>query len=251
MTLKNIQYIIFILAIFVSLPFTAGAQLQMPTFNNDGIEARVRELFMDAPVMVDVARCESGFRQFAPSGQPLSGGRGANIGVFQINEASHASWSKSLGYDIYSTEGNLAYARYLYDRQGTKPWVSCVPASQAGTPSTPTSPISPITPVSSPTPASPPPTTPITGTLTANLSIGMVHAEARVLQQMLNGMGFAVASSGPGSPGNETTMFGQLTRAALQRFQCAKNIVCEGSESTTGFGRLGPRTRAALVQIQK
>jgi len=42
----------------------------------------------------------------------------------QINELYHADEAKALGYDIYTIQGNVAFARYLYDKQGTKPWMS-------------------------------------------------------------------------------------------------------------------------------
>ncbi len=112
------------------------------------------------------------------------------------------------------------------------PWRECVPSSAV-----------PTVAVESAAPAASP-----LGALTANLVIGMLGEQAKILQQTLNAKGFTVATSGPGSPGNETMKFGLLTREALRRFQCAKQIVCEGSEATTGYGRLGPKTRAALLQ---
>jgi len=45
----------------------------------------------------------------------------------QINELYHADTAKALGYDIYSIDGNVAYARYLYEKQGAKPWISSSP----------------------------------------------------------------------------------------------------------------------------
>ncbi len=42
----------------------------------------------------------------------------------QINEKYHLEESKRLGYDIYSLEGNVKYAKYLYDKEGAKPWLS-------------------------------------------------------------------------------------------------------------------------------
>lgn len=43
-----------------------------------------------------------------------------------------------------------------------------------------------------------------------------------------------------------TGYFGPLTQAAVQRFQCAEEIVCSGSAATTGYGRVGPITLAQL-----
>ncbi len=71
---------------------------------------------------------------------------------------------------------------------------------------------------------------------TQDLSLGKVHPEVKLLQQYLNANGFAIARSGPGSIGNETTMFGSLTRSALARFQQAKGIV-------PAAGYFGPVTR--------
>jgi peptidoglycan hydrolase-like protein with peptidoglycan-binding domain len=66
------------------------------------------------------------------------------------------------------------------------------------------------------------------------------------LQKILNNNGFVISSTGPGSPGNETTYFGSLTLEAVKKFQCAKGIVCSGDSSTTGYGRVGPMTRSQL-----
>lgn len=40
--------------------------------------------------------------------------------------------------------------------------------------------------------------------------------------------------------------YGPATRAAVERYQCAKGIICYGTPETTGYGQLGPSTRAAL-----
>jgi peptidoglycan hydrolase-like protein with peptidoglycan-binding domain len=47
---------------------------------------------------------------------------------------------------------------------------------------------------------------------------------------------------------NNTGYFGVLTRASVRKYQCDKNIVCTGDEASTGYGLVGPRTRAALAQ---
>ncbi|MBI2612897.1 peptidoglycan-binding protein [Candidatus Kaiserbacteria bacterium] len=74
---------------------------------------------------------------------------------------------------------------------------------------------------------------------TRNLQLGMTGADAKALQVWLNGHGYQVAASGPGSSGNETSRFGTATRAALIKFQKAKGI-------TPAAGYFGPVTRAAV-----
>lgn len=48
--------------------------------------------------------------------------------------------------------------------------------------------------------------------------------------------------------GNNTGYFGRLTQVAVQKFQCRTNIICSGSPSTTGYGTVGPRTRAKILE---
>lgn len=196
---------------------------------NAGIEALVRQKFADAPEMIEVAKCESGFRQFAADGSVLRGGAGKGyIGIFQIGESLHAARAAGLGHDIMTIDGNIAYAKYLHAASGPNPWKECAPSSVMKTEAAADL---------------------VSDGLTANMRFGMRHAEVLKLQRLLNAAGFTVAASGGGSPGNETVYFGALTREAVRRFQCAKGIVCEGSEATTGYGRVGPLTRIALSAI--
>src|SRR5258708_32102129 len=71
--------------------------------------------------------------------------------------------------------------------------------------------------------------------ITLNLRMGMSSSQVLLVQQILNRNGFVIVQAGPGSPGNETFFFGSLTREAVKRFQCAKQIVCGGEEATTGY----------------
>ena len=83
----------------------------------------VEQSFADVPILADVARCESEFRQFDSRGHVIRGTVDRNdVGVMQINERYHLDGAEALGYDIYSVEGNMAYARYLYETRGLKPW---------------------------------------------------------------------------------------------------------------------------------
>jgi hypothetical protein len=75
---------------------------------------------------------------------------------------------------------------------------------------------------------------------TRDLTIGSTGADVTALQVYLNTHGYVLASSGPGSPGNETAKFGALTRAALARFQKANGI-------TPPAGYFGPKTRAYVA----
>lgn len=78
-----------------------------------------------------------------------------------------------------------------------------------------------------------------TGTFERNLDIGTSGSDVRALQIFLNTHGYVIATTGPGSPGNETSNFGALTRAALAKYQKAKGI-------TPSVGYFGPLTRVAI-----
>ena len=43
-----------------------------------------------------------------------------------------------------------------------------------------------------------------------------------------------------------TGYYGQLTKAAVERYQTREGIVTSGTPATTGYGRVGPTTRASL-----
>lgn len=73
----------------------------------------------------------------------------------------------------------------------------------------------------------------------ANLTIGSLGSEVKMLQEFLNARGYTVAVSGAGSLGNETARFGLATKAALMKYQKAKGI-------TPASGYFGIKTRAAV-----
>jgi hypothetical protein len=86
-------------------------------------EEYVRNYFSDIPIMVEIAKCESHFRQHGSGGEALHGEKNyLDRGVMQINEYFHSEDSDKLGYDILTIEGNTAYARYLFEKYGVKPW---------------------------------------------------------------------------------------------------------------------------------
>lgn len=50
-----------------------------------------------------------------------------DIGRFQINDYYHAETAKSLGFDIYTVEGNTQYALLLYNTNSTRDWNASKP----------------------------------------------------------------------------------------------------------------------------
>ena len=92
------------------------------------IEQYVRENFADTPILAEIARCESEFRQFDKNGQVVRGRvDNADVGVMQINERYHLETAKKLGLNIHTIEGNMAYARVLYEKSGSQPWSASKP----------------------------------------------------------------------------------------------------------------------------
>ena len=77
--------------------------------------------------------------------------------------------------------------------------------------------------------------------LTQALFKGSRHPEVKLLQDFLIAEGFL-------APNNNTGFFGQLTEAAVKVYQCKMAIICVGTFTTSGWGVVGPKTRARLIQ---
>ena len=102
---------------------TSQVEIVRPLQNEKDIEAYMRKQYVNEPILVDIAWCESRFHQFNEDGTVIRGEKNkADIGIMQINEKYHAEDAKKLGIDIYSAEGNIAFSKYLYNKYGTKPW---------------------------------------------------------------------------------------------------------------------------------
>ncbi|MDE1925487.1 MAG: peptidoglycan-binding protein, partial [Patescibacteria group bacterium] len=71
-----------------------------------------------------------------------------------------------------------------------------------------------------------------------SLSVGLSGSDVTTLQQELIAQGYL--------SGSATGYFGALTQAAVQKFQCARGIICAGS-GVSGYGIAGPKTQAALA----
>jgi hypothetical protein len=82
-----------------------------------------------------------------------------------------------------------------------------------------------------------------TCTFTKTLELGSTSEEVRCLQRYLNGAGYTVATSGVGSPGNETNLYREKTRDAVISWQKANGI----TPSTGVFGPVSQAKYRALT----
>ena len=78
-----------------------------------------------------------------------------------------------------------------------------------------------------------------TAFLTQSLKYGMTGNEVIILQNFLISNNYLSSTSSLGT-------FGPKTKMAVQKFQCANNIVCYGTEITSGYGLVGPKTLAII-----
>ena len=81
-----------------------------------------------------------------------------------------------------------------------------------------------------------------TSPISSNLSRGSKHPEVTSVQKFLISQSLLSSDSATG-------YFGPLTEAAVKAFQRKYNIVSTGSPSTTGYGSIGPRTRAKMNEL--
>ncbi len=96
-----------------------------PLTDSKNVEKFVKDYFADIPIMAKVAKCESRNRQYNSSGGVLRGEvTPLDRGVMQINLYYHEETAKKMGLDVHNIDDNVAYARYLYEKQGLKPWMS-------------------------------------------------------------------------------------------------------------------------------
>jgi fibronectin type 3 domain-containing protein len=145
-------------------------------------------------------------------------------------------------YDVtaYDNAGNVSGPDYA---AVTTPATMSAPSTPVVLPTPPATPTSTM--ATTPTTTSPVAPTPIVTpatpsfTFTTNLRYGIRSAAVTALQN------FLISQNDLGASYN-TGFYGSLTQAAVRQFQCVESIVCSGSPATTGWGSVGPRTRAAL-----
>lgn len=119
---------LFLATLSAPAPLTAEAASTTLSQNPETVGQYVKEYYADTPILADIAWCESRNRQWGADGTVFRGEvNHYDIGIMQINSLYHGKRADELGLDIYSLAGNLAYGKYLYDKEGTAPWASSEP----------------------------------------------------------------------------------------------------------------------------
>lgn len=78
--------------------------------------------------MITIAKCESSFRHTLADGSVLKGRVDpADTGVMQINKRYHNDKAVTMNLDLDDIYDNMAYAKHLYETQGTQPWNASAP----------------------------------------------------------------------------------------------------------------------------
>jgi len=76
---------------------------------------------IDSQVMKNIAKCESGFRQFEEDGTHLISPT-SDVGLMQINQI-HWKRAKSLGLDIFNSPiDNWEMGKLIYKERGFSAW---------------------------------------------------------------------------------------------------------------------------------
>ena len=192
--------------------------------------------------------------------------KGANLTVTSADKrkftVSPTQYQES--FSCGSSESTMTVANNLWDSTVT---VTVTPSSDAcsiggggisgggggGSVPTPVYTVVPGTQVSAAVPSvvsAAPTAVSVSAVFTTTMKVGMTSADVKRLQQILNSdSDTQIAVSGVGSPGNETEYFGNLTSEAVKKFQKKYGIVSSGTAETTGYGLVGPGTRAKLQEV--
>lgn len=101
----------------------AVVTVTMDKKTNEEVREYINEYFKDTPELIAVAECESTLMHYDKKGNIVRGRVDRDdVGIMQINERYHLERALSMGLDLHTIEGNLAYAKKLYEKEGLRPW---------------------------------------------------------------------------------------------------------------------------------
>ena len=90
------------------------------------IETEPADLFFGYPTLKRICTCESNLTHYENADGAVLRGRVnyRDVGICQINEFYQKGRIERFGFDIYTPEGNIAFAKALFNEMGTVPWES-------------------------------------------------------------------------------------------------------------------------------
>lgn len=108
-----------------TIPQRVKSEDYQPITDSKNVERFINDYFADIPIMIEIAKCESRNRHLDKNGEILKGEiTPLDRGVMQINLYYHENTAEKMGLDVHNLDDNVAYARYLYEKQGARPWMS-------------------------------------------------------------------------------------------------------------------------------
>ena len=92
------------------------------------IKEKAQERGLDVKIMLFIAKCESGYKQYDENGGVLHGRKHfPDVGIFQLNlDPKDTQWKFTgdlIGADPYTIEGNIDLAMYIAKYYGYRQWV--------------------------------------------------------------------------------------------------------------------------------
>jgi chitodextrinase len=208
----------------VSQPSTPTGNLTIQTINGPS-----------APIIINAAILGTSSVQlsWAPGADPLAI---TGYSVYRNGDAI-ASVTSTNYLDTGLSPGLYTYNLSESDVSNATSPLSATSSVIINEPNTYISPVVPPAEPSAPVVSTPAISTPdVAVTLTQFLYYGLRDTQVTALQSALVNDGYLSSIYATG-------FFGNLTRSAVEKFQCAQKIVCTGG---AGWGTVGPKTRAAL-----
>ena len=112
-------------AVVQTLPREVTSEDYEPITEAKNVEKFLKDYFADIPLLAKVGACESHNRHYNSKGSVLRGEKNTfDRGVMQINILYHEETALDMGLDLTDIDDNVAFARYLYEKYGAKPWAS-------------------------------------------------------------------------------------------------------------------------------
>ncbi len=109
----------------IEVPREVKSEDYQPITDSKNVEKFLKDYFADIPILAEIGRCESQNRQYNSKGDVLKGRKNTyDRGVMQINVLYHQKKAEEMGLNLHDIDDNVAFARYLYEKFGTKPWMS-------------------------------------------------------------------------------------------------------------------------------